>query len=102
MKTTLTFATLGTAALLTLAASQPAVAGMTSGKAVAICKNKVAARFGENAKIKIKRIRGSKTRKVSLYVRGVSEEQFTIECKVDGKQQITLFTDSRDENIAAR
>ena len=99
----LTSLALVAATLTTLATAQPALAKMSAGQAVTACKTEVTARFGENAITKVKRIRSGKVTRVSLYVRGVSDKTFKIECKIDGKQHITGFVDSReDANVASR
>ena len=99
---TLTLVSLTTAALLSFAMSQSAVAGVTSSKAVSACKTEVAARYGENAKTKVHRIRNRKVTTVSLSVRGVTEKSFKVDCKIDGRAQIAAFTDSRDDSVATR
>ena len=101
MKTT-AILTLSTAAILTLASIQPAFAKMSSGEAVTTCKNEVIARFGKDAQTKLVRLRERKVTKVTLSVRGVEDKKFKVECKINGEQQITLFTDSRDNNVATR
>jgi hypothetical protein len=100
---TLTSLSLAVATLVTLAAVQPALAGVSAGKAVTACKTEVTARFGKDAITKVHRIRSGKVTRVSLYVRGVSDKTFKIECKIDGKQHITGFVDSREEaSLASR
>jgi hypothetical protein len=101
MKTT-AILTFSTAAILTLGSVQTAFAKMTPGQAVTACKAEVTARFGKDAHTKLHRLRSGKVTKVSLSVRGVEDKTFKIECKINGQQQITLFTDSRDNNVASR
>jgi len=85
----------GLAGALTLGAFAPAFAA-TDTEALQICKTEVEARYGENAQTKLQRIRtrGGETR-VSLFVRGVSEKRFKVECNVDDNLQITGFVDAR-------
>ncbi len=90
----------GLAGTLTLAAFVPAYAA-TDAEALQICKTEVEARYGEKAKTKLKRIRsrGGET-KVSMFVRGVSENSFKIECNVDDNLQVTGFVDHRADVAA--
>ena len=101
MKTT-AILTFSTVAILTLASIQPAFAKMSSGQAVTACKAEVVERFGKDARTKLLRLRERKMTKVTLSVRGVEDKSFKVECKINGEQQITLFTDSRDNNVASR
>ena len=79
----------------------PALAGVSSSKALKLCENEVTARYGEAAKTKVNYVKKGRLTKVSLKVRGVSERSFKVQCQIDGQQQITL-TDLRDNSVAAR
>ena len=96
--------TLSTALLAALAATavQPALADKNAGAAVTMCKSEVAARYGEDARTKVHRIRSTRNTKVSLWVTGVSDKRFRVECHVDKGQQIAAFIDTRDDNVATR
>ncbi len=80
----------------------PVHAGASASEAVATCKNEIAARYGEEAKTKIHRVRERSVTKVTLIVRGVGEESFRVQCNVDGKRQVTELIDSRGNDVAAR
>ena len=96
MKALLPFALAG----LAFTAAQPALANNAS-EALAVCKNEVAARYGDEARTKIQRIREGRTTVVSLFVRGVGEKQFKVQCKVSRDLQISSFSDTRPD-VAAR
>ena len=97
MKVLLPFALAG----LAFTAAQPALAANDASKALAICKNEVAARYGDEARTKIQRIREGRTTVVSLFVRGVGEKSFKVKCKVNGDLQVSSFSDTRPD-VAAR
>ena len=80
------------AGLVATTVSIPAMAG--TGKAVTICKNEVAARYGEEARTKIHHVRTGKQTRVTLVVRGVTEDSFRVQCKVDSQLQVTEITDN--------
>ena len=96
MKALLPFALAG----LAFTAAQPALANDAS-QALAVCKNEVAARYGDEARTKIHRIREGRTTVVSLFVRGVSDKSFKVKCNVNRDLQISSFSDSRPD-VAAR
>ena len=97
MKSLIIIPTVAAISLLS-AANSHAISG---GEAVALCKNEVTARYGDAAKLKVRRIRSGRVAKVAIRVRGVSEEPFTVQCQVDGEQTISLV-DTRDNNVATR
>ena len=87
----------GLAGALTIGAFVPAFAA-TDAEALQICKTEVNARYGNEAQTKVQRIRsrGDNT-KVSLFVRGVGDNVFRVQCNVNDNLQITGFVDNRAE-----
>ena len=80
--------------------AMPALAGVSASEAVTTCKNEVAARYGDEARTKIHRVRERAVTKVTLTVRGVGEEAFRVQCNVDGKRQVTELTDNRGNTVS--
>ena len=86
------------AGLIAVGASAPAMAGPSASEAVTICKNEVTARYGEEARTKIHRIREGRVMRVTLAVRGVADGAFRVQCKIDGNMQVTEVTDTLETN----
>ncbi len=79
------------AAAALLAAPASASASTTSGDAFGICRAKVRATFGEEARTKLKRIKERGSFIVEIKVSGVAEKPFTAKCEVARDGTLSSF-----------
>ena len=82
------------AGLIAFGASAPALAAPSAGEAVSLCKNEVKARYGDEARTRIHRIRDGRVTRVWLNVRGVSDGAFRVQCQINDDFQVTDVSDN--------
>ena len=88
----------GLLAIILAAGSSAALAGISEGRAVTLCKAELKQAYGTDGRYSLHRIKKRGNYKVSMFVDGVSEERFKATCVIGKDGEIFALTPKLSED----